>query len=142
LRCWGSFAGTKGAIFVESSPGRGASFRVHLEAVAAPPASGGESEAPERGGGGIMLFVDGDESMRALAERAFRQFGFRWRMARNAGEALEVFEGCAEDVDVVVLDGAALEPDASEWVHRFRRRRSETAIIVASGRPEAETYER
>ena len=89
----GSFAGTKGAIFVESSPGRGASFRVHLEAVAAPPASGGESEALERGGGGTVLFADADESKRALAERAFRQFGFRRRMASNVEETLEILRG-------------------------------------------------
>jgi signal transduction histidine kinase len=69
----------RGAIRVDSSPGRGTSFQVVFPAVAAKPADRG-STAPimETPLGGTVLFIDDEESLRRLGKVALeRRVGAR-----------------------------------------------------------------
>ena len=82
-----------GDIWVESEPGRGAVFRIHL-----PPASEGE-QAPgasrpgtAQGGTETVLVVEDEEAIRLLAGRMLASAGYRVLSAAGGEEALALAE--------------------------------------------------
>jgi CheY-like chemotaxis protein len=95
-----------GAVWVHSELGQGSTFKVYLplvEGAPAPSAEGG-SAPREVGGTENILVVDDDPQVRALAERALREQGYRVTVATNGKEALALLESAEVGFDLLVSD--------------------------------------
>lgn len=121
---WGFVSQSGGWAGVDSTPGRGTTFRLYLplsEAVqvdAVPDEARAETGAI-LGGSEAILVVEDEDDVREVAAATLRQLGYRTTVARDGHEALDLLRGgCEADLlfsDFVMpkgLNGAELAREA------------------------------
>ncbi len=136
----GIVRGHKGAIRVNSEPGRGTSVKV-LFPVADEPVEANivrPVEADSWRGEGLVLVVDDEEIVRSTAERVLEALGFEVLLASDGREGLETFRSHADQVRVVLLDMTMPERDGRETFTALRRLRPDVRVILSSGYNEQE----
>jgi CheY-like chemotaxis protein len=131
-----------GRIEVESVPGRGATFRVHLpraardlrrEPAPAPTPTDGPAQLLR------VLLVDDDEDIRQAVELSLeRDEGFEVRSCSTADEAVETVRGFAPDL--LLLDVEMPDCDGPTTLARLRREPAAAAapVIFLTARAEPE----
>ncbi|HTX74134.1 MAG TPA: response regulator [Rectinemataceae bacterium] len=128
-----------GAVGCESETGMGAVFSVWLPSLDAAP-EGKEAElegsirprAPQL----TVLFVDDDETLRALAGRFLSRQGHRVLTASNAGEALLLAESHGRPIDLLVADVVMPILDGYTLARRLSASSPGMAVLFVSGHPE------
>jgi PAS domain S-box-containing protein len=119
----------KGAVLVESTPGKGAVFRVLLPAAAAPEAAG-ELGAEQY----LILVVDDEETVRNVAEAVLRKRGgYEVVVAANGQEAVNLFRERNGRFAVVLLDMSMPGMSGEEVFRRLKAIRSDVPVILSSG---------
>ena len=134
----------KGVISVYSTPGRGSSFQVLFPAARVKPVARIPhiSSAPVHAGGGAILFIDDEETVRLLAKDALERIGYRVLLAQNGAEGVRVFEEQHQSLAAVVLDmtmpvmGGEAALDRMKTIHR------DTPVILSTGYGESEAAQR
>ncbi len=95
-----------GYVWVDSEPGKGASFKIYLprfeEAVNAPEASAASPEATR--GTETVLLVEDSEPLRKLAHRFLENNGYRVVAAANGEEALQAAVQEREPIQLLLTD--------------------------------------
>jgi two-component system, cell cycle sensor histidine kinase and response regulator CckA len=95
-----------GYITCSSEVGLGTTFHIYLPSIAneglehRTPA---EKTLPE-GGSETILVVDDESSIREFADQLLQRFGYHVLLARSGEEALELYKGRQDDIDLVILD--------------------------------------
>jgi signal transduction histidine kinase/CheY-like chemotaxis protein len=123
----------RGKVTVESTPGRGATFRIliPLGPVRAPEeASPAVAAAPAPGAREILL-VEDDEPLRRAAVQALRRAGHRVLEARDGEAALQLAQGAR--FSVVVTDVVLPRRSGPGLVAELRRGRPELRVLYVSG---------
>jgi CheY-like chemotaxis protein len=120
-----------GTIWVTSSPGEGASFRILFPAVAAPAPEEEVAPAPlPPGGTERILLVEDDVLVRALATAVLRRAGYALTVRSDPREALELdpasFDLLVTDIVMPGLGGPALAT-------RLRTRRPDLRVVFMTG---------
>jgi CheY-like chemotaxis protein len=131
---FGFISQSKGTIAIESSPGRGTTFRLLLpRSLEVVPDTRAEATPPARPGHGeCVLIVEDDAGVRTMLIRLTKALGYRHLVAANGDEALKMLERQAVDVvlsDVVMpgaIDGVAL-------ARLVRMRWPQTKMVLSSG---------
>jgi PAS domain S-box-containing protein len=135
----------RGAIEVESAPGRGTRMRVLFPAAeAAVPATHSEP-APAPGdwtGEGLVLVVDDDPAIRRLLQRQLKQLGLGMLEASGGAEGIELFRRHAGRIRAAIVDLTMPHVDGVETLREVRRLDPDVYVVVASGWAEAEVEAR
>jgi len=141
----GIVRGHRGALRVESQPGKGSTFRILL------PAAGGAPTPKEEAavvavsgwtGAGTVLLVDDEETVRAVSRNMLERLGFEVLTTGDGREALEIFAADPDRITCVLLDLTMPELDGEECFRELRRIRQEVPVILSSGYDEQELTSR
>lgn len=140
----GIVRGHHGAISVESTPGRGTTFRV-LFPIANQVAQAATPEidnSNEWRGSGTILVVDDEKSVREAAQHLLATSGFDVLLAADGREALEIFQRECTQIRLVLLDMTMPHLDGEETLCEMRKIRSDVCTILSSGYNEQTTLKR
>jgi PAS domain S-box-containing protein len=134
----------RGAVEVDSAPGLGTRVRALF-----PRWDGtswnGISSTPSDGswrGSGLVLVVDDDEAVRALASDTLERAGFDVLVAADGARAVEIFEERGADIRAVLLDRTMPGVGGEETFERIRGIRPEVPVVLVSGYSERSASER
>ncbi len=123
-----------GAIAVESTPGRGASFTVLLPAVeareAAPPEPA-KNSIP--GGTERILLVDDEESIAVTMNIMLSRLGYAVTVRSSSSEALETFKENPHGFDLVITDLTMPEMTGDELAAEALAVRPDIPVILMTG---------
>jgi PAS domain S-box-containing protein len=125
----------RGAVRVESEPGRGTWFRLLFPCVS------GSAEGIEKTiarplewrGSGTVLVVDDEKAVRDLLEHTLTKCGLSVIMANDGRQAVERFREHAPEIAVVLLDLTMPGIGGLEAFVEMRKIRPDARIILSSG---------
>jgi CheY-like chemotaxis protein len=120
-----------GAVTVESEIGRGTTFKLYFPAAhQVPHAATPDASAARRGQ--RVLFVDDDEALVVLAQRAFSRLGHEISGHSSSREALRDYASQPTEFDVVVTDITMPELDGPGLVRELRLVDPKVKIVLTS----------
>jgi two-component system cell cycle sensor histidine kinase/response regulator CckA len=133
-----------GFIFADSEPGKGARFSIYLpvhhpSAAELAPARTREEPASWAGGGNILL-VEDEDTVRQVAERALTRAGYTVTPASDGEEGLELFRERAASgdpmFDLVLSDVVMPGMDGPTMVRHMRAKMPGLRVLFMSGHAE------
>jgi len=131
---YGMVKQSRGYIWVDSEPGRGATFKAYLPATAQP--SGNQAPANEAGdavGSETVLLVEDEDAVRALAREVLRRHGYVVLEARHGVDALRVAERHPDEIHLLVADVVMPHMSGRELAERLATVRPAMKILFMSG---------
>jgi len=133
--CYGIVQEHGGRIQLETVPGRGATFVVHLPRDPRPLPTAPAKGAPAAAGTGALrvLIVDDEPSLRDAAGRFLRKAGITTDTAVDGRAALEAI--ARQDYDVIITDIRMPGMNGRELVARLKQERPEllSRVILSTG---------
>jgi PAS domain S-box-containing protein len=126
----------QGWVEVDSTVGKGSTFRVYLPASAGP-ATGEESSVTindVRGGTETILLVEDEATLRRMAALSLKKRGYTVLEAANGVEALKLWAEQQERVDLLLTDMVMPEGVTGlDLAGRLRKDKAALKVIVSSG---------
>jgi len=126
----------EGWIAVDSSPGSGTTFRIHLPAADPGRGPGPDtiSRLPVSGGQETVFLVEDDTSVRAAALAVLRHAGYQVITAGNGQAAVEIWNARQQKIDLLLTDMIMPEGwTGIELVKRLRKDEPGLKVIIMSG---------
>ncbi len=127
----------RGWVDVESTPGAGTTFRVHLPASSGQAvAREGDAEAMPRAGEApprTVLVVDDEAVVRDFAARILERVGWNVLRASDGREAMQAVAAHTGAIDAVLLDMTMPGPPLREVVEALRRALPGARLVLTSG---------
>jgi len=134
----GIVRGHKGAIEVQSAPGRGTTFRILFPAEAAARAA----VLVRTGAARTVLVVDDEAMVRTLAKAALESSGYTVLLAGNGQEAVEVVRSHGERIGTVLLDMTMPVMGGEEALDEILALQPGIRVVASSGYGEREAVQR
>ncbi len=143
----GIVRGHEGALFVDSEPGRGSTFRLLLPASQE---AGGDAIRPDAPSGtesawtarGRVLLIDDEEAVRFVGSRMVESFGLDCDTAADGAEGLARYDAPGARYDVVLLDLTMPGMNGEAVLSALRQRRADLPVVLMSGFSEHEVSQR
>ncbi len=126
----------KGALRVESQPGKGTTFTILVpvsEGIPKAEAMGAPAATPQKGFRGTVLVVDDEEMVRGLLKRRFERLGVRVMEAENGQEALDIYRQHDKEISLVLLDYKMPKLDGIETFVELKKLNPDAKAILSSG---------
>jgi signal transduction histidine kinase/ActR/RegA family two-component response regulator len=130
---------SEGTVSADSLSGQGARFRILLPLLPAPPPQPVESDAPpavaasSRGEPVTVLLVEDQESLVMILSRVLLQRGYRVHTALNGDQALALWTGCKNEVDLLLTDVVLPGMAGTEVARRMLADRPDLKVLYTSG---------
>ncbi len=124
-----------GFIWVESAPGKGATFEIYLPKASGQASGGSTEQGPriESRGTETILLVEDEAGVRDLASQFLRASGYSVLEAQDGVQALEVAERHSAPIHLLLSDIVMPRMGGQELVERLRVTRNDMKIILMSG---------
>ncbi|MDE3198648.1 MAG: response regulator, partial [Acidobacteriota bacterium] len=123
-----------GAILVESSPGKGATFRLYLPRANSEGAPGAAQDAPGIvSGNSTVLVVEDEPSVRRFTMAVLKNAGYRLLEAANGEQAIEIARDYGQPIHVLVTDMVMPGLTGVELAERLRAIWPEARVLLMSG---------
>ena len=130
-----------GSVTVRSEVGCGSTFNVFLPiSTEEIPKQRDEIFQPFiKEGVGTVLLVEDEEMMREMARTMLMRLGFAVHLAKDGVEAVEVFRGHLDEINVVLCDLSMPRMNGWETLSVLRGIRPDIPVVLASGHDEFKT---
>ncbi|TPV93368.1 MAG: response regulator [Myxococcales bacterium FL481] len=122
-----------GTVTVKSAVGRGTTFEIRLPVAEAPSPASDSRPGHEPPGGGTVLVVEDEDSVRKLVTRVLTDAGFRVLNARDEDGALEKLRDSSPRVDLVLSDIVLTRGSGVGLAERVRTLAPETRVLLMTG---------
>ena len=130
----GVVRGHHGALRIQSELGQGTTFRVFFPTTdELIPAAKKLPPRDEWRGQGIVLIVDDQAPIRAVASNMMEHLGFETLCASNGERALELYHSYGDDIVLVLLDLTMPIMDGNETLEELLKLRTDLPVIMSSG---------
>jgi signal transduction histidine kinase len=127
----------RGAITVDTAPGKGSTFHVYFPAVAATAVEARVADArpasQPAARGTTILLVEDEDALRAVVARMLAQAGYRVLDARSPSEACELFDQHAHDIALLLTDVVMPEMNGGALAQRLVVRNPDLRVLFVSG---------
>ncbi len=136
----GIVRGHRGAVKVESKPGKGTSIRVLFPALLEPaePLTVPPEAVEGWKGSGTVLLIDDEEVVLEVAGKMLKKIGFKVLSARGGSEAIELLQQHNNTIACVLLDLTMPRMDGDQVLEELHRIRGDLRVIISSGYSEEE----
>lgn len=144
----GIVRGHRGAISIDTAPGKGTVFRVLFPYFSGDEDRGPADDPPLGRPGkdpkidGKILVVDDEEPVNRLARKLLESSGVNTISARDGSEALNIFEERGNEIACVILDLTMPGIDGVAAFQRLRAISPEIPVIITSGYNEKDVWQR
>jgi PAS domain S-box-containing protein len=124
-----------GHIYVYSELNRGSAFKIYLPSAgpSSPHRDASTAESRVVRGSETILLVEDNEHARKLARRVLVDAGYRVLVASSGEEAIALFEGKTEPIDLVLTDVIMPGITGPELAHWLSERLPSVKVLFASG---------
>jgi CheY-like chemotaxis protein len=126
-----------GAITVESTPGRGTTFRIYLPRHTAAAEAITEHEEPIRGGTERILLVDDERGIAEYGRVALLRLGYKVHALDSSREALQVFRRQPDSFDLVLTDLTMPLLTGLQLADAVRALRPRLPVVLMTGSSDA-----
>lgn len=133
----GIIAKHKGAITVDSIPGKGTCFCIYLPIIDSPMLTDTTSPADNLYGEEHILLVDDESMLVEILERALRRLGYEVSSFTNSQEALNFFMSYPNTIDLLVTDMTMPGMTGLVMFKEMRKIRPELQVILCTGYSDA-----
>lgn len=132
---YGIVTQSRGAISVNSAPGRGASFAVYFPAsqVEKEPPKGGAIHAEPQPGWETVLVVEDQQSVRGFVRSLLMLNGYRVLEAADGAEAMRICRQHPGEIQLVVTDLVMPGMSGRELAERIAKEQPEVKMLYMSG---------
>jgi nitrogen-specific signal transduction histidine kinase/CheY-like chemotaxis protein len=140
----GIIRGHRGAVEVDSAPGRGTTITVFIPASEREATNRPETPA-EQGdwtGSGTVLLVDDEEVVRSVGAEMLGGLGFDVLVAEDGRRGVELYRQRADEIVLVVLDLTMPEMSGDDVLREIREIRGDAAVLISSGFDEQDVSRR
>ncbi|HNV71877.1 MAG TPA: response regulator, partial [Candidatus Ozemobacteraceae bacterium] len=135
----GIVRGHHGAIKIYSEAGKGTTFKVLFPAASNHLDRRMQRQMPsDWRGSGRVLFVDDEESVRAVGQLMLEKLGFTVVTAENGQDALDKYRADPESFQLIILDLIMPKMGGEEAFREFRRLHPAVRVLLSSGYNESE----
>ncbi len=123
-----------GAIWGRSASGEGTTFDILLPAIEGPVAATAASvEVPRARGDASVLVVEDDDGLRRLMGQVLRRNGYDVTDAESAERALELAQGLASPVDLLLSDVVMGDMNGRELAAQLQTHWPDLRVLLVSG---------
>ncbi len=130
---YGIIKQSEGSVLVDSTPGRGTTFRLFFPSVEREVAVSEQAPRPVGRRTGRILLVEDEPVLREIAQRVLVRAGFDVTAAADPGEAIIAAETGPEPFDLLLTDVVMPGMRGPELARRLRNSRPELRVLLASG---------
>lgn len=123
-----------GTITVDSTPGSGTTFTIHLPCCHAPHTERAEPDrTPIPKGTGSILFVDDEETLAKLGKQVLEELGYDAIVCTNSLEALDLFRATPTKFAAVITDQTMPHMTGDNLAKECLRIRPDLLVILCTG---------
>lgn len=123
-----------GVVHAESKLGEGTTFHILLPLMTTEQQSPPSTETGRvHRGNGLILIVDDEPVVLAVAEVMLKQLGYQVISATSGSRAIEIYRSMHKDIALVFLDVMMPDLDGRECAHRLRNEFPDVRILMTSG---------
>ena len=122
-----------GHISVDSVPGEGTTFRIHLPRVAEPEPQAAQPLGTPRAGSETILLAEDDPAVRALACDMLREHGYTVLTAADGEDALRVAERYTGTIHLLLTDVMMPRKNGMELARAFADVRPDARVLYMTG---------